>query len=518
MRTMRNLVCSLLLLLPAAGGLYARQQPPEGAARLESNREYMALMEEDRALQVRQDSVAHAMEQRRAELRANPDARARLSDEILKLEMQIFELRSTRGRLVDRINELEQEWVLAQLENEPQQDADWSTEPASQLQLYSQGPIRRNLVENSYFRDNLPADDYRSLLEAQRLELQAVAMADRYLSNYETLSKLARAYEKESKEEVALETFDQFQTLQLENQQLADSLSAVWNYIFDNKSYAYGYVLDKLNHDRVLEVQERRLSEAMQQLAELRGQTASDALADYGLRKPVAVDYEMDVARMLGLDTARDSLMQERTRVRGWEFKRPKIAMKRRSFIDYEALGFSNTPRYSAQHPIPECRIYERGTIYRILLGRFSAKRPVSTFKGTFPLSCLLDADKKWNYYAGGFATLAEAEDAQKRLKEKGFLKPEIVVWTDGSPRNLSQLADEGALLYRVEIETETLSDELRAAIASAAADPEISKVGQKFVVGPLGDRETADAVAAAVREADDRLEIKVTETSQESK
>ena len=52
--------------------------------------------------------------------------------------------------------------------------------------------------------------------------------------------------------------------------------------------------------------QEKELSEAARQLSALQGETASDAVADYLLRKRVIVDYEASVAGVLGLDAARD--------------------------------------------------------------------------------------------------------------------------------------------------------------------------------------------------------------------
>ena len=57
--------------------------------------------------------------------------------------------------------------------------------------------------------------------------------------------------------------------------------------------------------------------------------------------------------------------------------------------------------------------------------------------RGAYPLSYLVNDDRKWCYYAGGFATREEAEAAQSLLKARGFVRPEIVVWTDGEYRNL---------------------------------------------------------------------------------
>ena len=45
----------------------------------------------------------------------NPAARQQYSQEILQLESRIFEIRNAKGRLIDRINTIEQEWVLANL-------------------------------------------------------------------------------------------------------------------------------------------------------------------------------------------------------------------------------------------------------------------------------------------------------------------------------------------------------------------------------------------------------------------
>ena len=505
----RSIVTITLSLCAVAGCLYA--QPP----RLESNREYVALLEEDKALQMQQDSIGRTMENLRGLLRTNPDLRERVSTEILWLESRMFEIRSAKGRLVDRINALEQEWVLAQLEGADAWGESGSYSDAQPAVVPAfDGPKVRNLVYNGYFRENLPEADYLDLLKSQECELQAEEFARRYFQNYAALSALVPSYEAATAEAEAMEIYNRFQVLTDANRQLADSLAAVWNYIFDNKNYAYGYVLDKHGNDRLLTAQENRLTETMLQLAELRNKTVSDQVADYFLRKRTALDYELEVAQLLGLDAACDSLAQAAKRLKAVDFTLPKIDLIERFFIDYEELTFPKTPQYTVQHPIPACRIYERGTIYRILLGTYAAKRPVSLFKGAYPLSYLLDDAKKWSYYAGGFATLTEAEAAQQQLKEKGFVRPEIVVWTNGVARNLSQHPELSAPAYRVEISnTEVLPDDIRSAIAAVAGEAEVSKVGQRlFVVGLFYDRALADTVAEAVRKTDDKLLINVTE------
>lgn len=516
-RILRRIVSAAVAVFSVTGWMYARQSvlTPEPVG-LESDQQYIALMQEDKLLQLREDSIAMAMELLRTRLRTEPEARSRISEEILQLESRMFAVRNAKGRLVDRINALEQEWVLAQLEGTDSSIETEVADPGTDALLPAVGPKLRNLVYNGYFRENLPEAEYAVLLWAQSLEVRAADLVKHYFSNYDSLAFLARSYEAATVEDEAVAIYDRFHALTDTNRQLADSLEQVWNYIFDNKSYAYGYLLDKIDHDRLLAEQERRLTEAMQRLAGLRDRTISDKVADYCVRKGVAVDYEMDMARLLGLDAARDSLSGVRMQVETIDFFVPKLEIVERFFVEYDSLAFSKTPHYDARHPIPECRIYARGTIYRILLGTFNTKRPVSLFKGVYPLSYLIDGDGKWNYYAGGFATLAEAESAQELLKKKGFVRPEIVGWKNGTARNFSQHPDTDAQMYRVEVlHAEELSEPIRKAIAAIAADAEVSKVGRNlFVVGLLPDKETAEAVAEAIRRMDDGLEIKVMEAA----
>lgn len=109
-RVLRRAVWAVVSVLPVAGWLYA-QPPVPGThpVRLESDRQYIALLEADKLLQLRQDSIVWAVEHLRTRLRTNPEERERISAEILRLENRIFEVRSAKGRLVDRINALEQE-------------------------------------------------------------------------------------------------------------------------------------------------------------------------------------------------------------------------------------------------------------------------------------------------------------------------------------------------------------------------------------------------------------------------
>ncbi len=510
-KKMYRKICILLgAVLLTAGVSYGQQLSVEPRiAGLEDNEEYMSLLNEDARLQMREDSIVNVVEQVRRELRENPADRQRYSQEILQLESRIFELRNAKGRLIDRINTIEQEWVLANL-NESVKTSDPET-PAVGI---PDSLKVRNLVYNRYFRDNLPEADYVALRRAQRMEMHAVDYINRYFANYGTIRELADAYAAARTEAEAMEIYDRYSALQGLNRVLSDSLALTWNYIFDNKSYAYAYLLDKLGKDDILAREEDALAEAVRQTAGLQGETASDAVADYFLRKRVVVDYEKSIADELELTAARDSLVGVAAQLAGIDFRLPKVEVAERLFLDYDSIAFSSTPKYTYQHPIPECKVYANGTIYRILLGTFNTKRAAATFRGAYPLFYLINDEGKWCYYTGGFATRAEADAAQKVLKKHGFVRPEVVVWTDGVYRNLAQEPEEQAVVYRIEITgTDALSDEVKRVIAQTAETSELSRVGQQlFVIGTFDDRAVAERVAAAIRQTDAALEIKVAE------
>ena len=500
----------------AVGTLHAQQPKVEARiAGLEGNAEYMSLLKEDARLQIREDSIVNAVERMRRRLREDPSRRQEFSQEILQLESRIFEIRNAKGRLIDRINTIEQEWVLANLDGAAQQPVGpVGSDPAAAV---PDSLKVRNLVDNLYFREHLSPEDYAALRNAQKLEMRAVDYINRYFANYGTLSELAESYAAVQAEAEAVEIYERYRALEGMNRVLADSLAATWNYIFDNKNYAYGYLLDKMGKEDILAREEEALSEAARQLSALHGETASDAVADYLLRKRVIVDYEASVAGVLALDAARDSLRGVAAQLEAIDYRLPRGDVAERYFLDYDSVAFSSTPKYSYQHPIPECKVYANGTIYRILLGTYNTKRAAATFRGAYPLFYLVNDAGKWCYYTGGFATLDEAEAAQALLKKRGFVRPEIVVWTDGAYRNLSLEPDSQKLLYRVEITgTDALSDEVKQLIAATAEGYELSRVGQQlFIIGSFDDKAVADRLADAIRQTDAALEIKVAEIAE---
>ena len=165
----------LLAVLVAAGAAEASaQEVTARIAGLEGNAEYMEMLREEASLQAREDSVTMVVNRVRRQLRDDPAQRAVYSAEILRCEEQLFSIRTERGRLTDRINTVEQDWVLANL--------DLSSPSTTTAGRAAGTPLpdslqTADLVHNAYFREQLPQADYRALLSAQRRERTAFDLA-----------------------------------------------------------------------------------------------------------------------------------------------------------------------------------------------------------------------------------------------------------------------------------------------------------------------------------------------------
>lgn len=219
------------------------------------------------------------------------------------------------------------------------------------------------------------------------------------------------------------------------------------------------------------------------------------------------------MAKLLNQTAAIDSLSNASKNVRQIDFRMPPVEVKRRSFVDYEAIEFTPRSPYNASNPIPDCIVYEYGTIYRILLGTYKYKQAVSTFRGASPLCVETLEDGRFSYYAGGLKTRAEAETAVEIMKKKGFRSPEIVEWCDGRKTNLSQQNEDATIAFRVTIKGGALDDTVRDLITTMAEGCQISKIAEDtFIVGTFDTRVMADRVAAAVAKCDESLTAEVTE------
>lgn len=502
---------------------YVSAQPPVKAriVGLEDNAEYMALLTDGVRLQQMEDSVMRVIEQNRKLFAEDPANRAKYSDAILSLEEQLFSLRNSKGDIFSRINTIEQDWLITNMnaaqspmsESLPDQQAADTIIEQAEVQ-----PAR--LVDDVHFVTALDSVDYVALQRAQNDENKVIEYVNMLSENHSAMESIRVQYEQTQDASEAARLYSNYQVLNGLCSALNDSISTRWGAIFDAKSYAYNLILEMERRDDLLENSELALSQALQQVAADRGLYASDAMSSYFNTKKCLVDTEIALARIYGLGFVQDSLSKISQQLSVIDYRLPKVKIEERFFLAYEPIGVSSPSKYNSRNPIPECEIYERGTIYRVVLGTFSQQQPISIFKGVYPLYRLKTEDDKYRYFAGGFATEAEADEAQIKLKNMGFRRPEVVVWRDGVYANLveeREAAAEMTQVFRVEISgVEQMTDELRSVIDSQASGKDITRINGRFIVMSFSVREEADKLAEALS-AIEGVTVEVTAIAVES-
>lgn len=542
MRHYSYIATSLLLLLTVAlpltaDALHSSQKPTIGDLANDPN--YMTLVREREVLQGRSDSISSAIAETRHQFvsmieRGRSDSTLIInhdsfSRQILSLEQQVFALRTQIGALSNSINNMEREWVMRhfeqgfaeEIEEEVKTDAMQADSIATNdIDIVETEPPYANLIDNRCFRELLSEADYAELRRAHNEEIEMAELGNDYCAIYGKMRGAAEEYMAATDEVVA----DSILTSYYDLRQRADSLNNVihsqWNHILDAKYYAYGYIMEMQHNYDLLDSSAEEFNTMQQQCSANDGIYDSDALMHYVVGHPTLTEYEIEIAEALGLSQSRDSIITARDNMAAIEYRHLPITVERRLFLDYSPITIGRTNHYNDKNPVPEVKVYERGTIYRILLGTFRSKQPMTLFKGVQPLYIAKNDEGKYCYYAGGFATRAEADEAQLFLRDKGFKAPEICVWIDGEMTNISAASDDDigiqtpitGMRYTINIETEQLDESLRELIDSIAAGKSLSRANGKFIIGTFTSSSEADVIVSVLSESYPELNISIGE------
>jgi hypothetical protein len=99
--------------------MLSAQEVKPRVAGLENNQEYMSLLAKDANLQKSSDSLANAIITLRERFAEQSGNRKELSASILKLESESFQVQSERSRTIQRINAIEQDWIVVNMNSSP---------------------------------------------------------------------------------------------------------------------------------------------------------------------------------------------------------------------------------------------------------------------------------------------------------------------------------------------------------------------------------------------------------------
>ena len=514
-----NIVTMLLLgtLLSVSTFAVALNDNPN-MQELSENSEYTALMEQNRRLSSQADSINRLLTERRLALHNNTDGNLEtLRAEIISLEQQAHDISIEQGAVARRIGIIEQNIIMDKILSQQQhvvvgEVLDDSIDDSATTTAVA------NLIDNECFKRDLSAADYAELQKAQREESEMLTYADEYLKRYNRLVEVADGYAKADRASVATPLYEEYETLSAKLKELDADMHKMWNHILDTKYFAMSYILEKAHRYDILDRASANYQTMQQTCAERDGQYSSDALMRYAIGRNTLLSYEIEFARDMRLKPAQDSLRHVKERYVQPYYSNKTIMVEYREFMDYAPIKIGRTNFYDDSNPLPELQIFEKGTIYRILLGKFRTKQTMTLFKGVQPMSIYRDSDGMYCYYAGGYANESEARDAQQFLKDKGFKNPELYCWEDGqmqlvAAKAKTQESVASNVRYMVVIKATSLDSNIRQIINREAPGKIVSRSGGNYAVGMFTERGEADSLLTSLSDAYPTLEMTITET-----
>lgn len=504
------LLVSLLIAPTAAKGQRPRRAHSTAAPQSEPS--CVTAAEQRTALADREAKIEEELDEARRLFSQDTPGKEAIGKKIVELENTLFLL---RGQL-DSLNTILSATKAHRESVAPEPDA---TSEGGKVMI----------VENEYFSDNLSGNDYGALVRAQNDEPRIDSMLGVLKDNYNRLSALISLYYAAEKGAQADSIYSRIDRVNAENHIIAASIGKVWKQIFDTKIYTYNYILDKCGEKEFLEAQERQMNNLMLLQSEIEGEYMYEEAAQYALQKLLITGYEQRIADTAGLREAADSLCSLIPPTSHIEdYFLPPLDTRERMFYDFADAEIYRPAKYTSSAQIPQVEIFPRGVIFRVLLGVYSKAQPVSVFKGVYPLSHEVKTDRQHYYYAGGYRTHSETQEAAARLKRYGFRNPRVVVWRDGVyygnptaeessvPENTKTQKDRVG--YRVEIAGagEGLSRVVRDVIERQAAGKEISRTADSsdgspvFVIGVFNTEALASSLVNEIEAVEPELTLTV--------
>ena len=456
------------------------------------------------------DSITTLISQCRNRYLLEPESRKQITTQLSSLELEAVELKSQYDNALRELNEYQQRLYMGGNDGQLIAMQIASAEDTSSVSVYR--PKRANLVYNDHFEDYISAADIKTLRQLQGQESAVAANIKEYLRIYDKMVSLQLEYERVETQDAADVVLHQLDSVRASAKSWEKGISDIWHNIYDNKVYIYNLAMEKAGKEDVIASADNILAGALSAGEQKVADCESATLCEYYYRKQALLGYEGKVATALGLTTARDSLAKVKGAMTESSYTVPKVHIVRRAFIEHEPIKVIKPVIYSAKNPVPQTKIYDFGTVYRIRVGIYTNKPNISALRGITPLSYSTKYHNgKYAYYVGGFRSEEEAAEGVVYLKKLGFKSPQIVMWVDGEYVSDIEGWKSKNLGYNIEITGVTvLSDAVKAHITLRNDKCRFSKVGSSFVAGSFTSKEDAEVVASEIVAMDKAIQATV--------
>lgn len=465
------------------------------------------------------DSVADVLAEQRAKYGKNEALREELTPVIIGLEREIVRLQAEYDKELASISQRDAQSALKAYDEAVKEAAARAAQGAVEEKreerelVVDKSRMKRDLVANDFFAKRLSPSDYKTLCDAQRSETKVKSIVARYFTEYGELLALQRRYMEATTKAEADEVTALFNAKNRAVAKLDEDIASAWASLYYNKIYLYDLLMEREGKSSMIDFSAEAVARAEREIGENSDQYQSNALVGYFARKKALTEYEMQIASTLSLTPSCDSLKGVLSELKNRDYRLSKLSLQRRSFIDYEDIGVKLPSIYGSNNPVPQTKVYDYGTVYRVRIGVFTKRPNLSVLRGVYPLSYTTKYNNgQYAYFVGGFRTEQEAKDGAKYLKRLGFKEPIISVWVDGEYYPTLEDMHRSQSLYNIEISgVATLSDAIKAKIVAYNSDCSISRVGSTFVVGTFEGKSSAEAIAAELRKMGDEITVTVT-------
>lgn len=486
MKLLRFIVLYILLPLSLPFEALSQRIVPrhEGLA---SDTEYMGLLEREAALTTAADSIGSVIAECRRIIAEDPEKREFYSSDILRLESELFDIRTNLGMVTSRTNMIEQEYIVRNM------SADNRSEEAEKKDFFDE-----NLSDGERAAIRSARESDALFMRLRRSLDEAVARRGAVYNGYMS------ATDKSSADSLAV-TFD---AVLADIARLDEELSARWVNVYDTLRYAYERLLDKI--DTPPSLMEPVLESARNlrsRRSEAPSQYAAPAMAMYERQKRMLATYEKLLADRLQMTEAYDSLATLLARPRTAMCDYPVLRLPELVFVDFAPLKIGAGGAMSASNPPKPLVVPSRGEFFKIelltsdgMLSDYRALRNVNNveYRET--------AGDRFVYYAGSYRLRGDAAHDCDRLRRSG-IKARVAAWRDGVP-----VDENGAVIeerpigdvFRVIVYS--MDDTARGIIKEIAPDKDLlaTETDDRTVisVGPFEEYEKALFLAKSLPDA----------------
>jgi len=446
----------------------------------------MELLKQEAVLTSAADSIGSAIAEYRRIIAGNPEEREAYSSDILRLESELFDLRTNLGMVATRTNAIEQEYIIRNM---------------------SAVDRREDTVRSDFFDGNLSDGEKAAIRSAKTTDALFSALSRSLDEAVERRDAVYNGYmsatDKSSADSLAA-TFDAV----CADIARIDGQMAGWIDVYDTLRYAYERLLDKLNTppsmmEPVLEMSRNLRSRR----SEAASYYAAPLLAMYGRQKRMLATYEKLLADRLQMTEAYDSLTTLLARPRTYPCDYEVLSLPELVFVDFAPIKTGAGGAMSAGNPPRPLVIPSRGGFFKVeLLTSDGMLTDYKVLRNVNDVEYREIAGGKFVYYAGSYRLREEAARDCDRIRRTG-IKARVAAWRDGVPVDENGVPIEERPIgdiFRVIVYS--MDDTARSIIREVAPDKDLLATetdGQTVIsVGPFEEYEKALFLARSLPKA----------------